>query len=168
MRNSNQFYWQLWKQQILCLLSHQNRERQHWKSPPQFLFEPWPWDCTSTAGKGVTCGQQVPPFLSPAWHTFESWRCGLDLSSRQFTEHIVCPAFNTACTKRATMSYTQKQRVLCAQKQCWTMVVTSGDVCTHNLKTKGCILNYELLRRNICPGNTTQFMLYYCSTITLF
>lgn len=78
MRNSKLFYWQLWKQQILCLLSHQNGERHHWKSAPRCLSEPWPWNCTSTASKGAAHGQQGPPFLSPACPRFGSCCCGCD------------------------------------------------------------------------------------------
>lgn len=67
MRKSKLIYWQLWKQQILCLLSREDGERQHWKSPLWCLSEPW--EGTSTAAKGVTWGQHHHPGLITYWIT---------------------------------------------------------------------------------------------------
>lgn len=65
MRNSNLFYQQLWKQHILCLLTHQNRERQHWKSLLQsFIWNTGLQRASLLPGKKLVCGLRLGFFLS--------------------------------------------------------------------------------------------------------
>lgn len=126
MRNSTVFYWQFEKQQILCLPSHQNGERQHWKSPLQCLSEPWPWECASTTGKGATCGQQGPPFLSPECQMFDSWCCG-GICSYQCAHTRCAQPWRGACER--------SQRELCAHQQGWAGLGTSEHLCAHTTGT---------------------------------
>lgn len=157
MRNSTVFYWQFEKQQILCLPSHQNGERQHWKSPLQCLSEPWPWECASTTGKGATCGQQGPPFLSPECQMFDSWCCG-GIPYLSVCSHEVCPALERRV-------WTEPAWALCTPTGLGRAGNLRAPVCTHNWNTRGCILIYNVQRRtifitiNTYTENTSQLTL---------
>lgn len=120
MRNSKLFNWQLRKQQIVCLLSHQNRERQHWTSPLWCLSEPWPWDCTSTAAKGpVGCryllsGAQRGPLL--VWFGYKQ----LPVCC---THHVPSPWHCVCKLGHACPTYTSSVYFVLTNsaQQCWSL-----------------------------------------------